>query len=466
MTPMMKPTTNSSMRILLILLLLACPKVARAQNYTLSPPPFLIALDNSGKIINNACIWTTIAGTSTPATTYSDNAGTPNLNPIRSDSAGRFTAYLIAGSSYKFQYEGSCTPPAHGTTLRTADNVAGTPASAATVDATCTAGETISAGFAVYVSNGSGGKTPGQCYKGDSANGYSSSTATVFGIAPAAITSGTAGTVRIVGSVTGLSSLTPGTDYYIGTSGALTSTAPANARKLGTADTTSSIILSLPPNSLPGLTTTPTDGQLLIGKTSINGYALATLTGGTGLTVTNGSGTITLSPSVTLLDKSTTEQIITNTTTPTSVYSFSVPGGTLSTNKTLRFTLTGYYNNTSGGNSTLAVTGVYGATTFAGPASFTNFGNATVGPVTLVILLNANGATNSQRAVTTVQMVPSTTTVAAAVFTATMQSAQAFHDALAEDSTAAKTFTITITHGTANAAITFKAWVRLLEIIG
>lgn len=223
---------------------------AAAQSYTIMPQPFGVVQDNSGHIVSGGCVWTYVAGTTTAATTYSDNAGTPNTNPIKADSAGRFTAYLVAGSSYKFVYENTpCTvsPPTHGPTLRTADNIGGVPAAAATVDITCTAGETISAGQAVYVSTGSGGKTPAQCYKGDSANAYSSSSATVFGIAPAAITSTTAGTVRIAGSVTGLSSLTPGTDYYIGSSGALTSSAPSNARKLGTADTATSIILSLPP---------------------------------------------------------------------------------------------------------------------------------------------------------------------------------------------------------------------------
>ena len=44
------------------------------------------------------------------------------------------------------------------------------------------------------------------------------------------------------------------------------------------------------------LSSTPTDGQLLIGNTSTNAYVLATLTGTTNrVTVTNGSGTITLS---------------------------------------------------------------------------------------------------------------------------------------------------------------------------
>lgn len=43
-----------------------------------------------------------------------------------------------------------------------------------------------------------------------------------------------------------------------------------------------------------GLSTTPTDGQLLIGTTATNNYTLATLTEGAGVSITNGSGTITI----------------------------------------------------------------------------------------------------------------------------------------------------------------------------
>lgn len=46
-----------------------------------------------------------------------------------------------------------------------------------------------------------------------------------------------------------------------------------------------------------GLTATPTDGQLLIGKTSTNAYVLGTITAGANITVTNGSGTITIASS-------------------------------------------------------------------------------------------------------------------------------------------------------------------------
>lgn len=241
MTPTHTPTRKIASAAIGLILLLAAP--ARAQNYTVAPTPFQTALDNSGHIINNACVWTYSAGTTTVATTYSDNIGTSNANPIRSDPAGRFTVYLLAGSSYKFVYESACTPPAHGTTLRTADNIAGVPASAATVDFTCTAGETISAGQAVYLSDGSGSKTAGQCFKADSAQAYSSTSAQAIGIAPAAIATSSAGTIRLVGPVTGLTALVVGSKYYVGTAGAITATAPVQARLLGIADTATSFIV-------------------------------------------------------------------------------------------------------------------------------------------------------------------------------------------------------------------------------
>lgn len=43
-----------------------------------------------------------------------------------------------------------------------------------------------------------------------------------------------------------------------------------------------------------GISTTPTDGQLLIGQTSTNSYVQSTLTAGAGISVTNGSGSITI----------------------------------------------------------------------------------------------------------------------------------------------------------------------------
>lgn len=114
-----------------------------------------------------------------------------------------------------------------------------------TVDIEGTAGEALTAGDSVYLSDGSGGNTAGRFYKTDADNTYSSTQARVLGFAPAAISSGATGSIRISGRVTGLSSLTAGTTYYASaTAGALTSTAPTNARAVGVADSTTSIVIS------------------------------------------------------------------------------------------------------------------------------------------------------------------------------------------------------------------------------
>lgn len=112
------------MRRLLFLLALLWPLTLSAQTYTLAPSGYFTVQDLNGKPISGACVWTYTAGTSTPVATYTTSAGIANSNPIQADSAGRFVAYLAPGSSYKFVYEGACTPPAHGTTIRTQDNIA------------------------------------------------------------------------------------------------------------------------------------------------------------------------------------------------------------------------------------------------------------------------------------------------------------------------------------------------------
>ena len=77
-----------------------------------------------------------------------------------------------------------------------------------------------------------------------------------------------------------------------------------------------------------GLTTIPTNGKLLIGNGT--GYSLNTLTAGTGITVTNGAGTITVaSTGVTSVGGTGTVNGITLTGTVTTTGNLTL-GGTLS----------------------------------------------------------------------------------------------------------------------------------------
>lgn len=250
-----KATSRTTLRVNAIcrtlLLALACcllPSLSWAQ--AVMPTPYQTVFDNSGNVVSGACVWTYLAGTTTPATTYADSGlTTANANPIIASSSGRFVAYLTAGQSLKFVYETACTPPAHGSVLQTVDNVIATPSNAGGVDVVGTAGEALLAGNVVYLSDGSGSKTAGQWFKADNTNTYSSTTNPV-GMVTAPIASGATGTVRMAGTVSGLSSLSVGVSYYIGTSGAITSTQPAaNSRRLGAADTTSTLVLQ--PEGVP-----------------------------------------------------------------------------------------------------------------------------------------------------------------------------------------------------------------------
>lgn len=88
---------------------------------TLSPYAFAQFFDNDGAPLNGGWIYTYAAGTSTPATTYTDAAGAvPNENPIPLDSAGRCVIFLPA-ASFKFVLE-----RADHSSVATQDNIQAT----------------------------------------------------------------------------------------------------------------------------------------------------------------------------------------------------------------------------------------------------------------------------------------------------------------------------------------------------
>jgi hypothetical protein len=175
-----------------------------------------------------------------------------------------------------------------------------------------TAGENLAATDAFYISDGSGSKTAGRAYKADTGNAYSSSTAGMMGFVTAAITSGSSGSGRIIGRMTGFGGLTVGAVYYAGASGAITSTVPSLARFVGVADSISSLILA--PNPVVALaptiqTTTSTGTQNNFAQTATRRLVLyannATALTITGLTagsdgdqidlISIGAGALTLS---------------------------------------------------------------------------------------------------------------------------------------------------------------------------
>jgi hypothetical protein len=125
-----------------------------------------------------------------------------------------------------------------------------------------------------------------------------------------------------------------------------------------------------------GATSTPTNGQLLIGNGS--GYTLAALTAGTGVSVTNGAGSITI-------DNTAPDQVVTLTGAGTTVVSGTYPNFTITSSDQFGGTVTSV--DVSGGTSGLTFTG--------GPV--TTSGTITLGG-TLAVANGGTGATDAATA--------------------------------------------------------------------
>src|SRR5919198_4053840 len=409
---------------------------------TIIPVPKQTAFSNAGAIISGAKLYSYVAGTSTPVTLYSDvNLSVALANPVIADSAGRFSEIFgTPGTSIKLVLK-----DASDVQLWSVDNIQIVPAAANNIDITGTAGEAISAGQAVYLSDGSGGKTAGSWYKGDATATYSSLLNPV-GIAPSAIASGASGTIRLSGYVTGLSGLTVGAVYYIsGTAGSLTSTAPTNARIIGSADTTSSLVLE------PAQTVKTQSANVVYAGPSSGSAAAPTFRA-------------LVAADLAQLDKSLTEQEVANTTTETAVYSFSVPANTLVANKALRLTVTGSVLNNTGGAVNLTIAVKLGATTIARTSADSVGTAATRGAFYLESIINANNATNSQRASTKYIRGGSAAEGSWVVSTDSRYEAQ--HGSLAVDMTSAQTLQVTVTWASASVNASFKRFAAILELLG
>lgn len=243
---------------------------------TIAPFPKHQFFTNAGAVAASHKLFTYASGTTTKQATYTDeDISVANANPIVLDSAGRATIFLPVGQAFKFVLASSTDTDPPASPIWTVDEVSAVPAAATgnNADVTGTAGETLALGELCYLSDGSGGATAGRWYKTDADNTYSSTLAYQIGIATAAITSGSSGTIRTVGVMSGLSGLVAGTLYYASaTAGALTSTAPTNARPVGVADSTTSLVIS--PWAL-GEATASVPGYLSTGTQTIAGAKTA-----------------------------------------------------------------------------------------------------------------------------------------------------------------------------------------------
>lgn len=210
---------------------------------TLTPTPYQTVLDADGVSVSGALIYTYTGGTTTAASTYTTSAlSVANANPIVADSAGRYVAYLPAGSNMKFLFK-----TAAGVTIREQDNVLSVPGAAVNLDIEGTVGVAVTAGQVCYLSSGLEAVplTAGLWYLTDADFAVSSTSCQAIGVAVSAIPINTAGTIRLAGIVSTASAVVTGSTYYVSaTAGDITAVAPALSRTVGVATTTSTLLLA------------------------------------------------------------------------------------------------------------------------------------------------------------------------------------------------------------------------------
>src|SRR5580765_967405 len=115
--------------------------------------PINIGWNNNGSLSAGAIATFYLAGTTTLVNIYADVAlATPLANPLTADGNGRFPEiYVTPGVSYKIKLT-----DANGVALDgyPADNIPAVPTSSSNQEVTGTAGETLTAGQPVYLSDG------------------------------------------------------------------------------------------------------------------------------------------------------------------------------------------------------------------------------------------------------------------------------------------------------------------------
>ena len=359
---------------------------------TVCPPPKFVGLDNSGNPLSSGKLYSYLAGTSTPAATYSDSdLTTPNANPTILDAGGRASVYLSA-TSYKFVLKSSADA-----TIYTQDNVISSAPYNVDLDVPITAGEALTSGQAIYLSDGTGARTAGRWYLTDS-DTAAYSTLPITGFVTTDVASGATGSVRLLGEATVPGALSVGSTYYLsGTPGALSTSAGTFAKAMGVADSATTLIMTVQQ------TVSSTGNLLVSGTLTVTGatalQSTLAVTGATTLSSTLASGALTVTGAATV---STTLGVTGATTLSSTVATGAL---TVTGNETVSGTLAiaGATTLTGGLNTPLVVAqGGTGLATLTANNVLLGNGSSTpsfVAPSTTGNVLTSNGTTWASTAV-------------------------------------------------------------------
>lgn len=167
-----------------------------------------------------------------------------------------------------------------------------------------------------------------------------------------------------------------------------------------------------------------------------------------------------------VLDRETTGTVVSNTSSMTECYSHEVPGGTLETDRMLRFTAVGFFHNATGVNRTITVRLRFGGTTFYQDVSG-GMGNATV-PVFLTFCIPNVGASNVQYGWGFASIPGSGATTGNGDFSTdegVSNAAIGMESAQAIDTTAPQTFDFAVQLSAASASLEYRMRYAVLEVV-
>lgn len=165
-----------------------------------------------------------------------------------------------------------------------------------------------------------------------------------------------------------------------------------------------------------------------------------------------------------LLARDVTTDDVVNSLVETTVFTASIAGGTLGSDRGMRLTLIGDYLNNAGVTPNLVVRAKYGVTSFAAATFIAIPANASRRALVIDAVLSAAGATNAQVASARITL----GAVGSALGTTLTPTSNfvGVRNAHAIDSTSAQTLSVTFEHDTADANISARALSVLVEQLG
>lgn len=165
-------------------------------------------------------------------------------------------------------------------------------------------------------------------------------------------------------------------------------------------------------------------------------------------------------------DRAVTENDVVSTSSKTTLYSFSVPGGMLGTNRGVRVVIIGDYLNDTGSNKNLEVTVAYGSTTMWGDGR-TIGASATRRAFMLDFVMGNRNSASVQHIGGKAQISGAVAGSVAGVgdWEAGQPHEALFHGSAAENSANTLSLTVSVTHSASNASLSIRREYAFAELI-